>query len=104
MTVDRKSSKVEQASWEDVDRELFDHLRTLRKTIADEIGKPPYVVFPDTTLRALAKHRPATNETLIFIRGVGEKKQRRYGSRFLEALDDWSAKHGGGRDIGLAAP
>ncbi len=103
-TVDRKASKVEEASWEDVDRNLFEHLRSLRKTIADEIGKPPYVVFPDTTLRSFAKHRPGSDETLQFIRGVGEKKRRRYGSRFLTALNEWDEEHGGGRDIGLAAP
>ena len=101
--VDRKTSKAEEASWEDVDRGLFEYLRTLRKTIADEIGKPPYVVFPDTTLRALAKHRPASDETLTFIRGIGETKRRRYGTRFLEALDGWTNEHGGGRDIGLTA-
>ena len=101
--IDRKTSKAEEASWEDVDRGLFEHLRTLRKTIADEIGKPPYVVFPDTTLRALAKHRPASDETLTFIRGIGETKRRRYGTRFLEALNGWSNEHGGGRDIGLTA-
>lgn len=103
-TADRRVSKVEEASWEDVDRNLFEHLRAIRKAIADEIGKPPYVVFPDTTLRALAKHRPASEGTLRLIRGVGETKLRRYGSRFLAALDEWDGEHGGGRDIGLVEP
>jgi ATP-dependent DNA helicase RecQ len=97
----RTTSAAEDASWEGVERELFEALRTLRKEIADEIGKPPYVVFPDTTLRALARHRPADIATFGFIKGVGEKKRRTYGPRFLEALDAWTGMHGGGRDIGL---
>ena len=97
----RASSAAEDASWDGVERQLFDELRALRKTIAEEIGKPPYVVFPDTTLRALARHRPADIATLGFIKGVGEKKRRSYGPRFLESLDEWERMHGGGRDIGL---
>ena len=97
----RSTSAAEDASWDGVERGLFEALRTLRREIADEIGKPPYVVFPDTTLRALARHRPADMATLGFIKGVGEKKRRSYGPRFLEALDQWSAMHGGGRDIGI---
>ena len=97
----RRQSVVEEASWEDVDRELFESLRALRRMIAEEIGKPPYVVFPDTTLRALARHRPADLDTIGHIRGVGEKKRRNYGPRFIAALDEWEREHGGGRDLEL---
>ncbi len=99
----RRTSAAEEASWTDVDRGLFESLRSLRKRIADEIGKPPYVVFPDTTLRAMARHRPSTKDTLSLIRGVGDKKLRTYGPRFLAAMDDWDREHGGGRDLELAA-
>lgn len=100
----RATSSAEDASWEGVDRELFEALRVLRRTIAGEMGKPPYVVFPDTTLRALARHRPSSIDTFTCIRGVGEKKRRSFGPRFLESIDAWELEHGGGRDIGLAAP
>ena len=95
----RRRSVAEEASWEDVDRGLFESLRALRRVIAEEIGKPPYVVFPDTTLRALARHRPADLGAFGLMRGVGEKKKRSYGPRFLEALDGWEREHGGGRDL-----
>ena len=98
----RKQSVAEEASWEDVDRGLFEALRGLRRSIAEQIGKPPYVVFPDTTLRALARHRPADLGTIGLIRGVGEKKRRTYGPRFIEALDVWERDHGGGRDLELS--
>ena len=102
-TTTRRRSVAEEASWEDVDRSLFEALRALRRVIAEEIGKPPYVVFPDTTLRALARHRPADRNAFGLIRGVGEKKQRTYGPRFLQALDTWEQDHGGGRDLGFAS-
>src|SRR6266851_5074642 len=51
--------------------ELFQHLRKLRKQIADEQGVPPYVVFPDTSLRAMAQQRPQSREQFAQIPGVG---------------------------------
>jgi ATP-dependent DNA helicase RecQ len=42
------------------ERALFETLRALRKSIAEERGVPPYVVFSDATLRDMARERPAT--------------------------------------------
>jgi ATP-dependent DNA helicase RecQ len=47
---------------------------------------PPYVVFHDTTLRALAATRPTTAAELEAIPGIGAKKLERYGPRFLAAI------------------
>src|SRR6266566_656483 len=54
--------------------QLFQHLRSLRKKIADEQGVPPYVVFPDTSLRAMAQQRPQSREQFAQIPGVGSSK------------------------------
>ncbi|MBL9076782.1 MAG: DNA helicase RecQ [Planctomycetes bacterium] len=72
------------------ERPLFDALRALRRTIAGELGVPPYVVFPDTTLEELAQRRPRTPAELLTVRGVGPKKLEQFGERFLAAL----AAHG----------
>ena len=66
--------------------DLFESLRALRRRIADEQGVPPYVVFPDSTLRALCRLRPSTPEEFLEVPGVGQSKLRRYGDRFLELL------------------
>ena len=47
-------AKIDAESWEGVDRGLFDHLRTWRQSVARERNVPPYVIFPDSTLRNLA--------------------------------------------------
>ena len=66
--------------------ELYEELRVLRRSIADAEGVPPYIVFSDAVLRAMAAAVPATERELLAISGVGPVKLERYGSRFLELL------------------
>ncbi|MGI0527243.1 DNA helicase RecQ [Rhizobium giardinii] len=68
------------------DHQLFQKLRTLRASIAKEMNVPPYVIFPDTTLIALAKERPTSSSDLLGVPGIGETKRERYGDAFLEAI------------------
>jgi len=65
---------------------LFDRLRRKRKELADEQGVPPYVVFHDKTLAAMALHRPRTPEALLRIGGVGQAKLKRFGEAFLAEI------------------
>jgi len=67
---------------------LFDRLRTLRKRLADDAGVPAYVVFNDSTLRAMAESRPASESALLALPGVGPVKLERYGAAFLAACHD----------------
>jgi len=70
--------------------ELFEALRVLRKRLADEAGVPPFVVFSDATLLEMAGARPRDEQELLAISGVGERKLKLYGPRFLEVI----AAHG----------
>ncbi|HET7542745.1 MAG TPA: ATP-dependent DNA helicase RecQ [Polyangiaceae bacterium] len=70
----------------DPDLSLFDRLRGLRKEIARERGVPPYVVFSDATLLAMASARPKTHAQMLSISGVGPTKLEHYGERFLKLL------------------
>jgi ATP-dependent DNA helicase RecQ len=65
---------------------LFEALRTLRRTLAEEAGVPPYVIFHDSTLREMATDRPATPSALARISGVGTRKLEAYGDAFLSVL------------------
>ena len=65
---------------------LFDSLRALRRDLAAEAGVPPYVVFHDAALRAMAAGRPANLAEMGQIPGVGEKKLAAYGDAFLKAI------------------
>ena len=65
---------------------LFQSLRELRKSIADQQGVPAYIVFSDKTLRAMAEARPSTPKELLAVSGVGPLKLERYGDAFMEAV------------------
>jgi ATP-dependent DNA helicase RecQ len=79
-------SRAETASWDGVDRELFDLLRGVRLEIARERGVPPYVIFHDTTLRDMARTKPRSLDELRRVYGVGERKAADLGARFLAAI------------------
>jgi ATP-dependent DNA helicase RecQ len=81
-----RKSKTEGESWDGVDRDLFERLRALRLSVARERGVPPYVIFHDTTLRELARLKPATLEALRHVYGVGERKAADYGAMLLEEI------------------
>ena len=72
------------------DSALFEHLRALRKRLADEHGLPPYVVFHDATLREMAERRPLTLNQFAELPGVGQAKLARYGDRFIAAIAEHS--------------
>ena len=75
----------------DGDRELFEHLRTLRKQLADARGVPAYVVFNDATLRAMAATRPTTESEFLAVPGVGAAKLESYGRVFLDLIESAAA-------------
>jgi ATP-dependent DNA helicase RecQ len=75
------------------DNSLFEILRVLRKEIADRETVPPYVVFADSTLKEMSEFLPADEYTLRSIKGVGETKLKRYGSQFLQAIQQYMAEH-----------
>jgi ATP-dependent DNA helicase RecQ len=86
-----KKSKARKGARETplgVDDELFESLRRLRKTIADEAGVPPYVVFSDATLREFAANKPTTLGAFREISGVGDVKLERYGAIFVNAIQE----------------
>ncbi|MEM9542899.1 MAG: DNA helicase RecQ [Cyanobacteria bacterium P01_E01_bin.42] len=68
---------------------LFDRLRLLRKNLADAQSVPPYVIFADSSLRAMARQRPQTREEFAKVPGVGAKKLERYGDRFLSEIREF---------------
>jgi ATP-dependent DNA helicase RecQ len=68
------------------DEALFDELRRLRKRLADDEGKPPYVVFSDATLVQMAREKPLTEGAMLEISGVGQHKLKRFGDDFLAAI------------------
>lgn len=69
------------------DQPLFEKLRGLRRQLAAEAGVPPYIVFSDATLRAMAASRPRDLAAMARIPGVGAVKLESWGEIFLAAIN-----------------
>jgi ATP-dependent DNA helicase RecQ len=76
------------------DQDLFDLLRRKRKELADVGGVPPYVIFSDRTLVEMAAYLPQSTDSLLRVHGVGSVKMQRYGTAFLEIIQDFCARRG----------
>jgi ATP-dependent DNA helicase RecQ len=74
------------AAMADADHELFERLRAVRLRLARARNVPPYVIFHDTTLRELARLKPASVAELGGIYGIGESKASRFGADFVEEI------------------
>jgi ATP-dependent DNA helicase RecQ len=73
------------------DEILFARLRTLRKALADERKVPAYIVFGDTTLRAMARYYPGTADAMEGIPGMGEKKRAEFAEVFAAEIATYLA-------------
>ena len=68
---------------------LFQTLRTLRKSIADSEGVPPFVIFSDKSLQDMCVKMPKTPEEFLQVSGVGENKMIRYGEVFIKEISSF---------------
>ena len=73
------------------DQPVFEALRALRSELARELSLPPYMIFHDATLRAIAEQRPDSLDALARVGGVGAAKLERYGEQVLAVLRDVEA-------------
>ncbi|MEY2883958.1 MAG: hypothetical protein RL490_1682 [Pseudomonadota bacterium] len=81
-----RATPASTAAIDDNDLALFEALRAVRRELAAAAGLPPYVIFHDSTLRAMAATRPRTRAELARIPGVGDRKLDAYGTAFLAAI------------------
>jgi ATP-dependent DNA helicase RecQ len=89
-----RTAKAEQAGWEGVDRGLFERLRVLRRSIADERQVAAFIIFGDATLRELARLRPTTLTAFRNVKGVGERKLAECGPQFVAEITAYCREHG----------
>jgi ATP-dependent DNA helicase RecQ len=69
-----------------LDPTLFSMLKDLRKKMSKQLNLPPYVIFQDPSLEAMATTYPVTIEELQNIPGVGAGKAKRYGEEFCKLI------------------
>ena len=70
------------------DETLFSALRSKRRSLAEALNAPAYVVFADAVLMEMAKTRPSNLDKFSNLSGVGSVKLERYGKAFLEVIND----------------
>lgn len=68
------------------DPELYSILKDLRKKVSKKLSLPPYVIFQDPSLEAMATTYPISIEELANISGVGIGKAKRYGEEFIKVI------------------
>ena len=71
------------------DEQLYDLLIDLRKSIAKEMGVPPFVVFQEPSLKDMCFQYPIEIEELTNIQGVGVGKAQRYGEPFVALIANY---------------
>lgn len=84
----RKKEKI-QAKANPANSPLFEALRSLRRTLADDENKPSFMIFSDATLHAMAHAKPKTKAQLLAVSGVGQHKLTHYGDEFLKVLNEF---------------
>ncbi|WP_308431386.1 ATP-dependent DNA helicase UvrD2 [Streptomyces lavendofoliae] len=82
----------------DMDEALYERLREWRSEQAGRLGQPPYCVFTDKTLMAIAETVPATDGELARISGVGVRKLDRFGADVLAICAGQDPGEGDGED------
>ena len=70
---------------------LFEVLRTLRRQLADDENKPPFMIFSDATLHEMVHMKPKTQAQLLNVPGVGQHKLTHYGDEFLKVLNEFDS-------------
>lgn len=89
-----RNAKPDKLSSKNYDKKLFAKLRKLRKSIADEDGLPPYVVFSDATLIDMAEILPTSYGEMLAVNGVGQRKLDKYADPFLDLIQEHITTHG----------
>ena len=74
------------------DQLLFDELKKLRKSLAQEQDVPPYIIFGDKTLEQLVALKPLSDFELEDVYGLGEKKIEKYGDFIVRTIEDFLKK------------
>lgn len=74
--------------------ELFELLRQRRYEIAQREHVPPYIVFSDRALKEMSSYLPMTEERMLAVNGVGNKKFEKYGEEFISVIRAFAQDNG----------
>lgn len=78
------------------DDKLFEALRRLRREFAEKEKVPAYSIFTDASLRQMVNEKPQTENALLSISGIGQRKLEKYGSQFIDLITAHINRSGSG--------
>jgi len=99
-----RKTRFDEASWEGVDRKLFEWLRGWRHQEAQRRNLPAYMLFSDASLRDLSRVRPGTSAALLKVRGIGERKREDLGPPVLAIIQEYCTANNVPMDVFAEAP
>lgn len=82
---EKKPKEIEK----NFDQELFNHLKAVRLDMARKRNIPPFIIFSDASLKEMAQKKPKTEEEMLEVKGVGDKKLIQYGDIFLAEIREY---------------
>ena len=91
LSVDKKKAeakKLRLAEDDAVGQQLHQRLKDLRRRLADDEDVPPYIIFGDVTLTALAVQKPRSHQELLEVYGIGTVKAERFGPAILRVIKE----------------
>jgi len=89
---EKKSAKLQKSEpVQPVNQELYDILKNLRKTLAEQVGMPPYVIATNVLLNEMCIRLPVSEEEMLAVHGMGKVRFEQYGRAFLTAIKRWVA-------------
>lgn len=91
LSVDKKKAEAQRLRLADDDglgQELHQRLKDLRRRLADNEDVPPYIIFGDVTLTALAVQKPRSHQELLEVYGIGTVKAERFGPSILRVIKE----------------
>ncbi len=94
----KSAPKETAASGFPYDSDLFEKLRAIRRSVAQEKSLPPFVIFNDRSLHEMAARFPLTKDEFLSITGVGEQKYSLYGELFCSAIAEYCDENSEKRD------
>ncbi|MCB9306502.1 MAG: DNA helicase RecQ [Lewinellaceae bacterium] len=83
---ERQPRFQEKTKGQELKDELFERLKMLRRSLAQQQGVPPYLIFSDATLDDMSQKRPLADADMLAVSGVGERKLQLYGDAFIEEI------------------
>ncbi len=92
VNIRKEEERVRKDGFDDklsYDEKLFKHLKEVRLEMARMRNIPPFIIFSDASLKEMSQKKPRTEDEMLMVKGVGDKKLLQYGDIFLAEIREF---------------